>query len=77
MLLALGEAQVRMASGLGPGRPFRDPAALAANLSDGVDLARAAIGASRRYIQPPGVIDEELIGLLEQALEARLPMSPA
>src|SRR5207302_491496 len=27
------------------------------------------IGASRRYVQPPGVVDEELISLLEQALE--------
>ena len=48
---------------------FREAAALAAKLGDGVSLARAAIGASRRYIQPPGVIDEELIGLLEQALD--------
>ncbi len=31
-------------------------------------LARAAIGASRRYMQPPGVVDEELIAMLEQAL---------
>jgi len=36
-------------------------------------MARAAIGASRRFIQPPGVIDDELIALLEQALE----MTPA
>ena len=31
-------------------------------------LARAAIGASRRYVQQPGVVDDELIELLERAL---------
>ncbi len=41
---------------------------LAAQLGDSASLARAAIGASRRYIQPPGVVDEELIALLERAL---------
>ncbi len=69
MLLALGEAQVRSGERPRGWTTFREAAALAANLGDGVSLARAAIGASRRYIQPPGVIDEELIGLLEQALD--------
>jgi hypothetical protein len=32
-------------------------------------MARAAIGASRRYVQPPGIVDEELIALLERALD--------
>jgi len=41
---------------------------VAATLGDGTMLARAAIGASRPYVQPPGVVDEELIDLLEQAL---------
>jgi tetratricopeptide (TPR) repeat protein len=41
---------------------------LATELGDSRSLARAAIGAARRYIQPPGVVDEELIALLEQAL---------
>src|SRR5205823_4988731 len=30
----------------------------------------AAIGASQRYVQQPGVVDDELIGMLEHALEA-------
>ena len=36
---------------------FRDAAALAEQLGDGASLARAAIGASRLYVQPPGVVD--------------------
>ena len=52
-----------------PWPAFREAAALAAQLGDGEALARAAIGASRRYVQPPGIVDEELIALLEQALE--------
>ena len=35
-----------------------------------VSLARAAIGASRRYIQQPGIVETELIELLERALAA-------
>ena len=68
LLLALGEARVR-----GGERPrawpaFREAAMLAGRLGDGDALARAAIGASRRYLPPPGVIDHELIGMLDQAL---------
>jgi tetratricopeptide (TPR) repeat protein len=33
------------------------------------NLVRATVGASRRYIQQPGVVDSELIELQEQALE--------
>ena len=39
-------------------------------------LARAAIGASRRFVQPPGVVDEELIALLQQALD-QTPREPS
>jgi tetratricopeptide (TPR) repeat protein len=68
LMVLLGEAQVRSGE-----RPLASPifgraAALAALLGDGENLARAAIGASRRYVQPPGVIDKELIRMLEQAL---------
>jgi len=68
LMLALGEARVR-----GGDRPlawatFREAAALAATLGDSDGVARAAIGASGRYVQPPGVVDEELIAMLEQAL---------
>jgi DNA-binding SARP family transcriptional activator len=68
VLLLLGEAQV--ASGERPRAwtTFREAAELAAELGDGTSLARAAIGASRRYIQPPGIVDDDLIVLLEQAL---------
>ena len=45
-------------------RPPRWPT----QLGDAASLARAAVGASRRYVQQPGVVDEELIGMLERAL---------
>jgi DNA-binding SARP family transcriptional activator len=69
LLLALGEARVRSGERPLAWAAFREAATLAARLGDKDTVARAAIGASTRYIQPPGVIDEELIGLLEQALE--------
>ena len=64
LLLELGEAWIR-----GGERPrawgvFREAATLAAQLGDADSLARAAIGASRRYVLPPGIVDEELIALL-------------
>jgi predicted ATPase/DNA-binding SARP family transcriptional activator len=68
MLVRLGEAQVRSGERVLAWRTFREAATLAASLGDGTALARAAVGASRRYVQPPGVADEELIDLLEQAL---------
>ena len=68
LLVQLGEAQVRAGERPLAWEAFRDAAALAARLGDSASLARAAIGASRRYVQPPGVVDEELIGMLEQAL---------
>ncbi len=69
LLIRVGESHVR-----GGERPlawetFREAAGIAVRLGDSVQLARAAIGASRRYIQAPGVIDHELIALLERALE--------
>jgi tetratricopeptide (TPR) repeat protein len=69
LLLELGEAQVRSGERPLAWATFREAAALAAELGDKGSLARAAIGASRRYVQPPGVIDEELIAMLEQAAE--------
>ncbi len=68
LLVELGDARVRSGERPAAWGVFREAAALAAQLGDGALLARAAIGASRRFIQPPGVIDEELIALLEQAL---------
>jgi DNA-binding SARP family transcriptional activator len=68
LLVRLGEAQVRSGERVPAWQTFREAATLAATLHDGPLLARAAIGASRRYVQPPGLVDEELIDLLEQAL---------
>jgi hypothetical protein len=68
LLLRLGEAQVRSGERAAAWETFREAATLAATLGDGPSMARAAVGASRRYVQPPGVADEELIDLLEQAL---------
>jgi hypothetical protein len=69
LLLELGEAQVRSGERPLAWATFREAATLAAELGDKGSLARAAIGASRRYVQPPGVIDEELIAMIEQAAE--------
>lgn len=69
LLLELGEARVRSGERPAAWGVFREAATLAATLGDSGRLARAAIGASRRFIQPAGVVDEDLIALLEQALE--------
>jgi DNA-binding SARP family transcriptional activator len=68
LLLELGEARVRSGEREHAWPAFREAATLAARLGDGEALARAAIGASRPYVQPPGVVDGELIGMLDQAL---------
>jgi DNA-binding SARP family transcriptional activator/tetratricopeptide (TPR) repeat protein len=67
LLLELGDAQVRSGERPLAWATWREAAALAAELGDRGSLVRAAVGASRRYVQPPGVVDEELIALLEQA----------
>jgi tetratricopeptide (TPR) repeat protein len=69
-LLLLGETRVRSGSRQLAWEAFRQAADLAARAGDAASLARAAIGASRRYIQQPGVVDRELIELLNRALEA-------
>ncbi len=69
LLLALGEARVRCGERAYASSAFREAAALAEQLGDGAALARAAVGASRRYVQPPGVVDTELIAMIERALE--------
>jgi DNA-binding SARP family transcriptional activator len=69
LLVMLGEARVRAGERPLAWETFRQAAALALQIGDSRTLARAALGASRRYIQPPGVVDEELIALLEQALD--------
>ncbi len=69
LLLELGEARVRSGERSHASSAFREAAALAEQLDDGSALARAAVGASRRYVQPPGVVDAELIAMIERALE--------
>jgi DNA-binding SARP family transcriptional activator/tetratricopeptide (TPR) repeat protein len=69
LLLDLGEALVRSGERPRAWGIFREAAAMAGELGDAEALARAGVGASRRYVQPPGVIDEELIAMLERALE--------
>ncbi len=69
LLLALGEARVRCGERAYASSAFREAAALAEQLGDGAALARAAVGVSRRYVQPPGVVDTELIAMIERALE--------
>ena len=69
LLLLLGEAWCGAASGRTAWPTFRRGRRLAERLGDSAALARAAIGASRRYVQQPGVVDDELIALLERALE--------
>ena len=69
LLLLVGEARLRAGERLAARAALMEAATLAIELGDSVRLARAAIGASQRYVQPPGVIDTELIALLERALE--------
>ena len=69
LLLLLGEARVRSGEPVPARSALQEAAALAERLGDNASFARAAIGASRRYVQQPGVIDTDLIALLERALE--------
>ncbi len=70
LLLLLGEAWVRAGERAPAWPAFRDAAELAELLGDSAGLARAAIGASRWYIQQPGVVEVELIAMLKRALAA-------
>jgi DNA-binding SARP family transcriptional activator len=69
LLVLLGEARVRSGEGALAREALEEAAALAEELGDNARLARAAIGASRPYVQPPGVVDTKLINMLERALE--------
>jgi hypothetical protein len=69
LALLVGEERMRGGERELARNAFREAAALAEQLGDSAGLARAAIGASQRYVQQPGVVDEELIGMLERALE--------
>lgn len=69
LLLSLAESRVRAGDRPLAREPLRKAADLAIELSDPDSLGRAAVAASRRYIQQPGVVDEGLISLLDRALE--------
>jgi DNA-binding SARP family transcriptional activator/tetratricopeptide (TPR) repeat protein len=69
LLNLLGEVGVRAGDRALAQEAFREAAAIAGEIGDAANLAGAAIGASRRYVQEPGVVDEELIAILERALE--------
>ncbi len=73
LLLLLGEARVRSGEHARAWPALREAASLAGQLGDGQALARAAIAASRRFLQPPGIIDDELIAMLDQALAMSSP----
>jgi DNA-binding SARP family transcriptional activator/tetratricopeptide (TPR) repeat protein len=68
LALLLGEAWVRAGERPLALRAFREASELAERLGDPASLARAAIGASRRYVQEPGVVSVEVIELLKRAL---------
>ena len=69
VLLEIGEARLRSGDRVDAWPAFREAATLAVQLGDRQALIRAAIEASRRFVQPPGLIEQELIELLELALE--------
>jgi tetratricopeptide (TPR) repeat protein len=69
LLLLLGEAGLRAGERSRVREAFFEAGALAEKLGDSASLARAAIGASRRYVQQPGDVDTQLIAMLDRALE--------
>jgi DNA-binding SARP family transcriptional activator len=68
-LLLLGEARVRSGERSQAWAALQEAATLAESLEDGERLSRAAITASRQYVQQPGVVETELISMLDRALE--------
>ena len=69
LLLAVGESRLRSGERVLARAAFREATSLAEALGDSASVARAAIGVSQRYVQQPGVVDRELIAMLERALE--------
>jgi tetratricopeptide (TPR) repeat protein len=68
LLVSLAESHIRAGDRPLANEPLRTAADLAIKLSDPESLGRVAVAASRVYIQQPGVVDEELISLLDRAL---------
>ena len=69
-LLGLGEARTRAGQTELARGAFKQAAELAAGLGSVERLETAAIGYARRFVEEPGVVDAELIRLLEETLEA-------
>ncbi len=69
LFLLQGEALVRAGEPDRAWPAFAAAAALGERLGDTDMVGRAAAAASRRHLQQPGVVDAELIELLERALE--------
>ena len=69
LLLALGEACVRAGERPRARDVLLQAARLSQELGDTPSLVRAVVGAARRYVQQPGVVDTELIHYAEEALE--------
>jgi class 3 adenylate cyclase/tetratricopeptide (TPR) repeat protein len=70
ILLALGDAQERAGETADARETFRRAADLAKEIGDPEGMGRAALGFAGREWQPYGVIDDQKIGLLEEALAA-------
>ena len=72
VLLALGHVQIKLAETDAGRATFAHALALARDADDAQSFALAALGLGTRSFMAGGVVDEELIALLEEALE-RLP----
>ncbi len=68
LLLSLGEACVRAGERARARDVLLQAAALAEELGDTPSLVRAVVGAARRYVQQPGVVDTQLLEYAELAL---------
>jgi DNA-binding SARP family transcriptional activator/tetratricopeptide (TPR) repeat protein len=68
LLLALGEASVRAGERPRARDVLLEAARLSELLGDTTALVRAVVGAARRYVQQPGVVDNELLHYAEFAL---------
>ena len=69
LLLAMGEACVRAGERPRARDVLLEAARLAEQRGDTASLVRAVVGAARRYVQQPGVVDVELIRYFDLALE--------
>lgn len=69
-LLALGEASSRAGDTDRARAAFHQAAELAQQMGSPERLETAAIGYARRFVEEPGVVDEDLVQLLERALAA-------